>query len=54
MHGKQDTLVPFEMGKSVFRRAKCPKFFYENDDEHMMKFKKDVINVISKFLDHLC
>jgi hypothetical protein len=53
MHGKQDSLVPFEMGKSVFRRAKCPKFFYENDDEHMMKFKKDVINVISKFLDHL-
>ena len=50
MHGENDKLVPFTMGKSVFDGAKYPKFFYQNDDGHMMQFGNDVMNVIQKFL----
>ena len=31
MHGENDKLVPFKMGKSVFEGAKYPKFFYQNN-----------------------
>ena len=44
MHGKKDSIVPFEMGKKIFTSANSPKFYYFSEyDDHMMDYNKLLI-----------
>ena len=50
MHGKKDKIVPFQMGKKVFKNAKEPKFsYFPDDDDHMMNYNKDLLDALSNF-----
>ena len=54
MHGRNDNIVPFEMGKEIFNNSKEPKFKYFNDiDDHMMDYNVDLIKSINKFIESL-
>jgi len=54
MHGKKDTIVPFEMGKTIFEYSNKPKYSYFNDyDDHMMDFNKDLTKSIELFVKSL-
>ena len=50
LHGTNDTLVPFSMGKTLFEKAPTHKFFYENDDGHMLQFDYGIQNAITNFI----
>ena len=54
MHGKKDKIVPFSMGKRIFELANEPKYSYftENDD-HMMEYDNQLINVLKRFIKTL-
>ena len=54
MHGMGDKIVPFKMGKEIFTKFNGEKssFFVKNDD-HMMDFKKNLINSIELFITDL-
>ena len=54
MHGEVDKIVPFWMGKKMFKLANEPKFFYfPKYDDHMMEFNKKLINQINLFIKSL-
>ena len=54
MHGKEDKIVPFYMGKKIYDLANEPKFKYSpDDDDHMMNFDKNLINEIHLFLKNM-
>ena len=54
MHGKKDKIVPFSMGKTIFENANKPKYSYFNDfDDHMMEFNKDLLESINSFIKRL-
>ena len=50
MHGKKDKIVPFNMGKQVFEKAKEPKFsYFPDNDDHMMDYNQDLLKTLSTF-----
>ncbi len=52
MHGKNDQVVPFYMGKKIFDKANEPKFFYfPEEDDHMLSFNDELLEVVKKFTD---
>ena len=54
MHGKEDKIVPFYMGKKIYDLANEPKFkYFTNHDDHMMNFDENLINEIHLFLKNL-
>ena len=54
MHGKKDKIVPFEMGETIFKNSKKPKYSFFNDyDDHMMDFNEDLVKSISLFVKSL-
>ena len=54
LHGKEDKIVPFYMGKKIYDLANQPKFkYFPDDDDHMMNFDKNLINEIHLFLKNL-
>lgn len=54
MHGKADTIVPFDMGKKLYDKAQEPKFnFFPEDDNHMMAFNEDMKIALSSFFAYL-
>ena len=51
MHGKKDDVVPFSMGQELFEKANSPKeSFFTLEDDHMMEFSSDLLNVIKDFI----
>ena len=51
MHGKQDKIVPFNMGLKIYNSSNNPKFNYFNDnDDHMMEFDENMINTLKNFI----
>tara|TARA_A100001011_G_C14308261_1_gene844265 strand:- start:321 stop:1064 length:744 start_codon:yes stop_codon:yes gene_type:complete len=51
MHGKQDRIVPFRMGKKLYDLANKPKFsFFTDNDDHMMEFNEKLLKSIEDFL----
>ena len=54
MHGKVDNIVPFYMGKKMYKLANEPKYSYfsENDD-HMMNFDENLIKELRNFINRL-
>ncbi len=54
MHGKEDKIVPFYMGKKIYDLANEPKFkYFTNHDDHMMDFDDKLINEIDSFIRNL-
>jgi len=42
------------MGKTIFENANKPKYSYFNDfDDHMMEFNKDLLESINSFIKRL-
>ena len=51
MHGKEDKIVPFYMGKKIYELANEPKYFYfSNYDNHMMEYNNTLLKVLKKFI----
>ena len=51
MHGEEDKIVPFYMGKKIFELANEPKYsYFPKYDDHMMEFNQELINTIDKFI----
>ena len=51
MHGEQDTIVPFKMGKKMYQLANEPKYFYSTKhDDHMMVYDEPMINTLKSFI----
>ena len=54
MHGKKDNIVPFYMGQQIYEALSVPKFAYFNDqDDHMMEYNKELIASVKKFLEQI-
>ena len=54
MHGEEDKIVPFWMGKKLYELANQPKYsYFPKYDDHMMEFNKDLINSINSFIKSL-
>ena len=50
MHGENDKIVPFHMGKKVFSKANDPKYsYFPKDDDHMMEYNKNLLEALNKF-----
>ena len=50
MHGENDKIVPFHMGKKVFSEANDPKYsYFPKDDDHMMEYNKNLLEALNKF-----
>ena len=54
MHGEIDKIVPFWMGKKMYKLANEPKYsyFYEKDN-HMMEYNEKMILVLKEYLKSL-
>jgi fermentation-respiration switch protein FrsA (DUF1100 family) len=51
MHGEQDTIVPFKMGKKMYQLANEPKYFYfTKHDNHMMVYDEPMIKTLKNFI----
>ncbi len=54
MHGEQDRIVPFRMGKKLYELANDPKYsYFPKYDDHMMEFNKEMIYSINQFIKSL-
>lgn len=49
-HGKNDNLIPIEMGKEIFELANEPKQMIETEDGHIIRFNKNIIGKIDEFI----
>lgn len=50
MHGFNDPIVPFSMGKELFEKIKSEKYSFFTTDDHMMRFSPELIKSISNLL----
>jgi len=54
MHGKEDKIVPFWMGKKMYKLANEPKYSYFSEkDNHMMEYNEKMILVLKEYLKSL-
>ena len=54
MHGMQDNIVPFDMGKKIYDAANSPKSYYFSEyDNHMMDYNKSLLEALKSFIDSL-
>ena len=54
MHGIQDKIVPFYMGKKIYELANQPKYNYFSEfDGHMMDFNNNLLNTLESFVKSL-
>ena len=54
MHGEKDQIVPFSMGKKIFKMANEPKYsYFTKYDDHMMEYDENLINALNSFLNSL-
>ena len=51
MHGKNDQIIPFTMGKELFEKANEPKYFYSPVDDHMLSYNDKLIKTIKQFIE---
>ena len=52
MHGEKDEVVPFSMGKELFKQANNPKHsYFTSNDDHMMEFNSELLNEIKIFIE---
>ena len=54
MHGENDQIVPFDMGKKMYEIANEPKYsYFTKHDNHMMEYDENLIKVLDSFLKSL-
>ena len=54
MHGEDDQIVPFFMGKKMYAIANEPKYFYfTKHDNHMMEYDENLVKALNSFLQSL-
>tara|TARA_B110001452_G_C15204401_1_gene417809 strand:- start:38 stop:859 length:822 start_codon:yes stop_codon:yes gene_type:complete len=54
MHGKVDKIVPFWMGKKIYKIANEPKYSYFSEyDNHMMDYNENLLLALKNFIDSL-
>ena len=54
MHGEEDKIVPFRMGKKLYELANEPKYsYFPKYDDHMMEYNQELINSIDSFIKSL-
>ena len=51
MHGEVDRIVPFWMGKKMYKLANEPKYsYFSKYDDHMMEYNEKLLNKLKKFI----
>ena len=51
MHGEVDQIVPFWMGKKMYKLANEPKYsYFSKYDDHMMEYNEKLLNKLKKFI----
>jgi uncharacterized protein len=54
MHGEEDQIVPFSMGKKIYEIANKPKYsYFTKYDNHMMEYDENLVLVLKSFLKSL-
>ena len=54
MHGEIDQIVPFWMGKKIFKLASEPKYsYFTKYDDHMMEYDDKLVLALKTFVDSL-
>ena len=54
LHGKEDKIVPFVMGKKIYELANEPKFFYSQEyGDHMIDYDTELLMTLEKFIQSL-
>jgi len=54
MHGEVDGIVPFWMGKKMYKLANEPKYsYFSKYDDHMMEYNEKLLNELKKFINSL-
>ena len=54
MHGEDDQIVPFRMGKKIYDIAKQPKYYhFTKYDDHMMEYDENLVSELKKFIKSL-
>ena len=54
MHGENDQIVPFDMGKKMYEIANEPKYsYFTKHDNHMMEYDENLIKALNSFLKSL-
>ena len=53
MHGFEDTIVPFYMGKEIFEKIQSQKSSFFTSDNHMMNFSPEMMKSINSLLQSL-
>ncbi len=54
MHGEEDQIVPFWMGKRIYEIANEPKYYYFTKyDDHMMEYDEKLVLALKSFLKSL-
>ena len=54
MHGEEDKIVPFSMGKKIYEMANKPKYsYFTKYDNHMMEYDENLILALKSFLKSL-
>ncbi len=54
MHGEEDQIVPFWMGKKIYEIANKPKYsYFTKYDDHMMEFDKKLVLTLKTFIKSL-
>ena len=52
MHGEQDTIVPFKMGKKMYQLANEQKYsYFTKHDDHMMEYDEPMIKTLKNFIE---
>ena len=51
MHGEVDRIVPFWMGKKMYKMANEPKYsYFTKYDDHMMEYNEKLLNELKKLI----
>jgi fermentation-respiration switch protein FrsA (DUF1100 family) len=54
MHGEEDQIVPFSMGKKIYEIANEPKFsYFTKYDNHMMEYDEKLVLALKSFFKSL-
>ena len=54
MHGEEDKIVPFFMGKKIYQLANKPKYsYFTKYDDHMMEYDENLVLALKSFLKSL-
>ena len=54
MHGENDKIVPFWMGKKIYELANKPKYsYFSKNDNHMMEYNKNLLEILNSFFKSL-